>query len=56
MIGTEGDDQLTGTEKADVIVALGGNDIIHGLGGNDLVCSAARPATTPSAPAAGRTS
>lgn len=41
IIGTAGDDQLTGTAKKDVIVALAGNDTILGLGGDDLVCSAA---------------
>lgn len=41
IIGTEGDDQLTGTKKADVIVTLGGNDTVDGLGGNDVICTAA---------------
>jgi uncharacterized repeat protein (TIGR01451 family) len=41
ILGTEGDDQLTGTAKKDVFVALGGNDVILGLGGDDLVCGAA---------------
>lgn len=41
VLGTEGDDSLTGTSKKDVFVALGGNDVILGLGGNDLVCAAA---------------
>ena len=40
VIGTAGDDSLTGTNKADVFVAMGGNDTILGLGGNDLVCAA----------------
>ena len=41
IVGTEGDDELTGTAKRDVIVALGGNDTILGLGGDDLICAAA---------------
>jgi uncharacterized repeat protein (TIGR01451 family) len=41
IVGTEGDDQLTGTTKKDIFVALGGNDVILGLGGDDLVCGSA---------------
>jgi uncharacterized repeat protein (TIGR01451 family) len=41
IVGTEGDDQLTGTAKKDIFVALGGNDLILGLGGDDLVCGSA---------------
>jgi uncharacterized repeat protein (TIGR01451 family) len=39
IVGTEGDDQLTGTKKKDVFVALGGNDAIYGLEGDDLICA-----------------
>jgi uncharacterized repeat protein (TIGR01451 family) len=38
VVGTAGDDTLTGTDKADVIAGLGGADKIVGLDGNDLVC------------------
>ena len=41
VIGTTGNDTLTGTGKKDVFVALGGDDTILGLGGDDLVCAAA---------------
>jgi uncharacterized repeat protein (TIGR01451 family) len=41
VIGTAGDDTLTGTGKKDVFVGLAGNDTILGLGGDDLVCGAA---------------
>jgi Ca2+-binding RTX toxin-like protein len=35
IIGTEGDDVLTGTNRRDLISGLGGDDIIQGLAGND---------------------
>src|SRR3954447_772437 len=41
VIGTAGDDTLTGTGKKDVFVGFAGNDTILGLGGDDLVCGAA---------------
>jgi Ca2+-binding RTX toxin-like protein len=37
IIGTPGNDILTGTEEPDIIRALAGNDIIQGLGGDDLI-------------------
>lgn len=39
VVGTHGDDTLTGSDEDDVFVGLGGNDTIYGLGGNDLVCA-----------------
>ena len=41
VIGTEGNDTLTGTNKKDVFFAAGGNDTILGLGGDDIVCTGA---------------
>lgn len=38
MVGSPGDDVITGTAKADVIVGLGGDDRIDGQGGDDVVC------------------
>ena len=38
IIGTNGNDNLTGTARADVIAGLGGNDVIKGLAGNDTLC------------------
>ncbi len=38
IVGTRGNDFLTGTEDADVIVGLGGNDTIRGLFGDDRIC------------------
>jgi len=38
IIGTEGNDTLTGTPLADVIVGLGGHDRIEGLAGDDIIC------------------
>ena len=38
LVGTEGNDKLTGTDGPDVIVGSGGNDIIKGQGGNDVLC------------------
>jgi len=37
LIGTEGDDVLTGTNRGERIFGLGGNDILQGLGGNDEI-------------------
>ncbi len=39
LVGTPGDDLLTGTDGADVIVARQGDDTIDGLGGDDIVCA-----------------
>ena len=38
IVGTAGDDRLTGTRRADVIAGLGGNDTVLGLSGDDVVC------------------
>ncbi len=38
IVGTAGDDVLTGTLDADVIVALDGNDLIDAATGTDVVC------------------
>jgi hypothetical protein len=38
IIGTPGDDEITGTNGNDVIVGLGGNDIINGGNGDDVIC------------------
>ena len=38
IVGTAGDDRITGTRRADVIVARGGNDTIDGLAGDDVLC------------------
>ena len=38
IVGTEGDDHLTGTPHADVIVGLGGEDDISGQEGDDKIC------------------
>jgi Ca2+-binding RTX toxin-like protein/pimeloyl-ACP methyl ester carboxylesterase len=38
LVGTDGDDNLTGTAGPDVIVALGGDDTVYGLGGDDTIC------------------
>jgi Ca2+-binding RTX toxin-like protein len=38
IVGTAGNDVITGTSGADVIVAGAGNDTINGLGGNDRIC------------------
>ncbi|HEX6115683.1 MAG TPA: hypothetical protein VFY99_01195 [Solirubrobacterales bacterium] len=39
IVGTAGDDVLTGTDRADVIVAFDGADTIVGLDGRDVVCA-----------------
>lgn len=41
LVGSAGDDELTGTQAQDVIVARGGNDRIRGRGGEDLICGGA---------------
>lgn len=38
IIGTRGDDVLTGTRDGDAIAGLGGDDVIRGLDGNDALC------------------
>ena len=38
VVGTPGDDVLSGTSGRDVIVGLGGDDQISGGGGNDVIC------------------
>jgi len=38
IVGTPGNDVLSGTGAADVIAGLGGNDTISGAGGNDVIC------------------
>lgn len=38
IVGTEGNDALTGTAAADVIVGLGGNDVIKGGDQADVIC------------------
>lgn len=39
ILGTPGNDVITGTKGRDVIVSLGGNDVIRGKGGKDLICA-----------------
>ncbi|MGB3911058.1 MAG: ExeM/NucH family extracellular endonuclease [Pseudolysinimonas sp.] len=41
IIGTDGDDALTGTNRPDVIMGLGGDDVIRGLNGADVICGGA---------------
>jgi Ca2+-binding RTX toxin-like protein len=38
IVGTAGDDHITGTPRADVIVARAGDDVVRAGNGNDLVC------------------
>jgi predicted extracellular nuclease len=38
IVGTEGDDLLTGTYGRDVIVGLGGDDVINGRNAADVIC------------------
>jgi Ca2+-binding RTX toxin-like protein len=38
IVGTSGNDTLSGTPADDVIASRGGNDKVSGLGGNDLIC------------------
>ncbi len=38
IVGTPGDDVLSGTSGADVIVGLAGDDVLTGEGGDDLLC------------------
>jgi hypothetical protein len=38
IVGSTGDDRLTGTRFSDVISALDGNDVVKGDRGNDIVC------------------
>jgi Ca2+-binding RTX toxin-like protein len=37
IVGTSGNDVLSGGSKSDVICGLGGNDVIKGGGGNDII-------------------
>jgi Ca2+-binding RTX toxin-like protein len=39
IVGTDGNDALSGTANADVILGLGGDDTIDGGGGRDVVCA-----------------
>lgn len=39
IVGTGGDDELTGTKRSDVIVARRGSDVIAGRGGRDFICA-----------------
>ena len=39
IVGTPGDDSITGTNKKDVIVTGAGNDVVRSGGGNDIVCT-----------------
>jgi uncharacterized repeat protein (TIGR01451 family) len=41
MVGTAGDDVITGTSRGDVIVTYEGNDQVFAGGGGDLICSGA---------------
>ena len=41
IVGTSGDDDLTGTEGPDVVSLGSGDDVFDGLGGDDLVCTSA---------------
>jgi uncharacterized repeat protein (TIGR01451 family) len=41
IVGTAGDDVITGTSRADVIVTYTGNDQVFAGGGKDLVCTGA---------------
>ena len=38
ILGTAGDDSISGTNSEDVILAFGGNDAISGRGGADRIC------------------
>lgn len=38
LVGTPGDDVLSGGNGNDVIVGMGGNDVIYGGNGNDVLC------------------
>jgi len=38
IVGTPGDDVISGTSGRDVIVGLGGNDVIRGGNGDDVIC------------------
>ena len=39
LVGSKGDDKMTGTDDADVIIGLGGDDRIDGGGGDDVICA-----------------
>src|SRR4051794_40532678 len=41
IVGTSGDDDLTGTPGPDVVSLGSGDDVFDGLGGDDLVCTSA---------------
>lgn len=41
ILGSAGDDTLTGTRHQDVIVSLSGDDTITGRGGKDIICAGA---------------
>ncbi|KAA1427164.1 hypothetical protein [Nocardioides antri] len=38
IVGTAGDDQITGTDQPDVIVTRGGDDHVTARGGRDVIC------------------
>lgn len=40
ILGTGGNDNLTGTPGADIMQGLGGHDKINGKGGDDIICGA----------------
>ena len=46
IVGTDGNDTITGTAEADVMAAGTGADLIRGLAGNDVICSGAGRDTT----------
>ena len=41
IVGSPGNDDISGTSGRDVIATLGGDDKVRAQGGNDLICSGA---------------